>query len=255
MLFNSYPFIFLFLPIALIGYFVLGRVGQPGAGDLAGAGVAGVLFRQQLAVCTAAAGVGRVQLFDRLAADRRAAAPHAAICGPDDRRRRRSSGARHLQICRLPRRQSQRAVFDRVYRQHPAAGRDFILHLHPDRVPGRRLPGQCRALRAAALRAVRHLFPASDRGADPASQGHDPAIRARRIEAAGSASDPVRPDHLRDRPVQEDLPRRRHPAAGRARLRRQYRRRSIRPGSARWPIRSSSISISPAIPTWRSAFR
>src|SRR6202140_5098687 len=28
MLFNSYPFIFLFLPIALIGYFVLGRLGN-----------------------------------------------------------------------------------------------------------------------------------------------------------------------------------------------------------------------------------
>src|SRR5882724_8319132 len=28
MLFNSYPFIFLFLPIALIGYFALGRVGN-----------------------------------------------------------------------------------------------------------------------------------------------------------------------------------------------------------------------------------
>src|SRR5258708_37816790 len=30
---------------------------------------------------------------------------------------------------------------------------------------------------------------------------------------------------------------------------------SIRPGSARWPIRSSSISISPPIPTWRSGCR
>ena len=33
------------------------------------------------------------------------------------------------------------------------------------------------------------------------------------------------------------------------------RRPSIRPGSACWPTRSSSISISPAIPTWRSACR
>src|SRR5258708_10505092 len=28
MLFNSYPFIFLFLPVALLGYFVLGRFGN-----------------------------------------------------------------------------------------------------------------------------------------------------------------------------------------------------------------------------------
>ena len=40
-----------------------------------------------------------------------------------------------------------------------------------------------------------------------------------------------------------------------ARVRRPTRRPSIRPGSARWPTPSSSISISPAIPTWRSASR
>jgi hypothetical protein len=34
----------------------------------------------------------------------------------------------------------------------------------------------------------------------------------------------------------------------------RMRRPSIRPGSARWPTRSSSISTSPAIPTWRSEF-
>ena len=28
MLFNSYPFIFLFLPIALLGYFAFGRLGH-----------------------------------------------------------------------------------------------------------------------------------------------------------------------------------------------------------------------------------
>ena len=43
-------------------------------------------------------------------------------------------------------------------------------------------------------------------------------------EAAGPASDPARADDLRDRPVQEDLPRRRHPAAGRACLRPGARR-------------------------------
>ena len=255
MLFNSYPFIFLFLPVVLAGYFALGRGGNLAPGDLAGAGLAGVLLRRQLAVRAAAAGLDRVQLRHRLSADRAAAAPRGAIRGADGRRRRRSAGARHLQICRLSRRQSQRAVFDRLCRPHPAAGRHFLLHLHPDRVSGRCLPRQRRALRAAALRAVRHLFPASDRGADPAPPGHDPAVRARGNQAARSASDPVRPDHLRDRPVQEDLPRRRHPAAGRRRPSARARRPSIRPGSARWPTRSSSISISPAIPTWRSASR
>ena len=44
--------------------------------------------------------------------------------------------------------------------------------------------GKVARYRAAALRAVRHLFPASDRGPDPAPQGHDPAIRARGKQAA-----------------------------------------------------------------------
>ncbi len=255
MLFNSYPFIFLFLPIALIGYFALGRLGN--LAPVIWLALASLAFYsvEQLAIRGSAAGVDRVQLRHRPAADRRRLAPRRAVRGPHGRRRRRSSGARHLQICRLPCRQPQCDLFHRPCGRHPAAGRDFLLHLHPDRLPGRRLPGQGRALPAAALRAVRHLFPASDRGTDPAPQGHDPAVRARGSQAAESAPDPVRPDHLRDRPVQEDLPGRRHPAAGRARLRPRPRRRSIRPGSARWPTPSSSISISPAIPTWRSASR
>jgi hypothetical protein len=122
-----------------------GPVRQSGAGDLAGAGLAGVLFRQQLAVRGAAAGVDRVQLPHRIATDLRAAALHTAICGPDGRRGRRSRGARLLQICRLPRRQSKRDLFDRPHAQRPAAGGHLILHLHPDCVPGRRLQGKCRA--------------------------------------------------------------------------------------------------------------
>ena len=47
-----------------------------------------------------------------------------------------------------------------------------------------------------------------------------PQFERRASQAAGSASDPVRPDHLRDRPVQEDRSCRRHPAAGRDRVRR-----------------------------------
>ena len=114
MLFNSYAFIFVFLPIVLAGYFAAGPARQSGAGDLAGAGVAGVLFGQQLAVRAVAAGVDRVQLFHRLAADRQAIASHAAVRRSDSGRRRRSAGARHLQICRFLRRQSQCDVFDRL---------------------------------------------------------------------------------------------------------------------------------------------
>ena len=62
MLFNSYPFIFLFLPIALLGYFALGRLGNLAPVIWLALASLVVLFGQQLAVCAVAAGVGRVQL-------------------------------------------------------------------------------------------------------------------------------------------------------------------------------------------------
>ena len=81
MLFNSYPFIFLFLPVVLLGYFT-SRPDRPlGAGDVAGAGVAGVLFGEQLALCAVAARLRRVQLPDRpaLITQRLRAGPRLAV--------------------------------------------------------------------------------------------------------------------------------------------------------------------------------
>ena len=168
--------------------FRVGTVQQPGARGLAGGGVAGLLRRQQLAIRGSAAGVDRLQLRHRPVVDHKPAARRATLCGAHARRRRRSPGARLFQICRLPCRQPQCAVFRRPHGRCPAPGRDILLYLHPDRLSGRRLSRQGRGLPAAALRAVRHLFPASDRGADPSPQGHDPAVRARGSQAAGCAS-------------------------------------------------------------------
>ena len=256
MLFNSYPFIFLFLPVALIGYFALGRRRQSGAGDLAGAGLAGLLFRRQLAVRAAAAGLDRLQLRHRLSADRDGnCAPRRALpCS-------RLGVAGDLLVLGIFKyagflAANLNALFSTGFAVN------ILLPVGISFYTFTQIAFLVDAYRGNVARyALPHYalfvtyFPHLIAGPDPASQGHDPAIRARGGQAARSASDPVRPDHLRDRPVQEDLPRRRHPAAGRARLRRPTRRPSIRPGSARWPTRSSSISISPAIPTWRSASR
>src|SRR6266481_10155235 len=70
--------------------FRAGPAQSSGSGDMAGAGLAGVLLGEQLAVRAAAPGLGRVQLCDRRAADLEAAAPRVARCGAHDRRRRRS---------------------------------------------------------------------------------------------------------------------------------------------------------------------
>ena len=197
MLFNSYPFIFLFLPVALAGYFAFGRLGNLAPViwlALASLAFYSVSNWQFVALLLGSIAfnyaIGWLLIARPIAPRPRFAVLTLGVAGD-------LAGARLFQICRLSRRQSQCAVFDRPRGQRPAAGRHLLLHLHPDRVPGRRLQGQCRALCAAALCAVRHLLSASDRGTDPAPQGHDPAIRARGSQAARSASDPVRPDHLR----------------------------------------------------------
>ena len=82
-----------------------------------------------------------------------------------------------------------------------------------------------------------------------------PQFEAAEFETAESASDPVWPDHFRRSACSR---RRCLPTASSHWSRSpsiRHRRRSIRPGSARLPTPFSSISISPAIPTWRSECR
>ena len=225
MLFNSYPFIFLFLPVVLLGYFALGRFGH--LAPVIWLALASLVFysvSNWQFVLLLLASVAFNYLIGLVLISRRLRAG-AAICRADGRASPAifwCSAFSNMPAFSPP--ISMRCFRPDSRRQHPAAGRDFLLHLHPDRLPGRRLPGQGRALCAAALRAVRHLFPASDRGADPASQGHDPAIRARR--------NPKRPNpHLilcgliifAIGLFKKTVPRRRHPAAGGA---------GVRPGRA-----------------------
>ena len=64
-----------------------------------------------------------------------------------------------------------------AFHRDPAAG-DLVLHLHPDRLPGRCLSRHRGSEpRFAHYAAVRHLLSASDRRADPASRRDDAAVR------------------------------------------------------------------------------
>ena len=255
MLFNSYPFIFLFLPIALIGYFVLGRLGNLAPviwlalASLAFYSVsnwqfvllllASVAFNYTVGLLLISKPQRVVPRFTILAIG---VAGDLLVLGYF-----KYAGFLAANL---------NAIFSTGFTVNillPVGISFYTFTQIAFLVDAYR--GNVARYALAALCAVRHLFSASDRGADPPPQGHDPAVRARGSKTAGSAFDPVRPDHLRHRPVQEDLSGRRHPAAGLARVRPEMRRRSIRPGSARWPTPSSSISISPAIPTWRSASR
>src|SRR5712671_5769916 len=62
--------------------FHIGPAQLSGSGDMAGAGLAGVLLGEQLAVRAVARGLDRVQLCDRPAVDLETAAPPLAFCGP-----------------------------------------------------------------------------------------------------------------------------------------------------------------------------
>ena len=107
MLFNSYPFIFLFLPIALFGYFALGRFSN--LAPVVWLALASLAFYavsnwQLVALLLGSIAfnylVGWVLIAYRLRSGR-------AICGSDGRRRRRPFDSRLFQICRFFRRQSQ----------------------------------------------------------------------------------------------------------------------------------------------------
>ena len=151
-----------------------------GRGCLSRAGLAGVL---RVVGCPLRAGAGRLRdlEFWRGPCDRASAPPGQGTgkpMGACRRGRRRSRRARLFQIRQFLHRDRQRRSrhdADATCR-HPAA-RHFLLHLHPDRVPGRH--GVCRGegIQFHPLCAVRHLFPASDRRPDPASQGDDAAVR------------------------------------------------------------------------------
>lgn len=138
--------------------FFAGQVQQLVAGRMARAGVAGVLLRQQLAVRCTPVGLDRLQLCDRISVDPGKAELGRAFCGAERRRGRRPACARLFQICRLPCRQSECIGLDPTDREHSASGRDFLLHLHPNRVFGRRPSRRGRALSIALLPCSSPIF-------------------------------------------------------------------------------------------------
>src|SRR5204863_1411475 len=112
MLFNSYSFIFLFLPVVLLGYFALGRRSNLAPvvwltlASLVFYALGGWQFVPLLLVSIAFNyGVGYLLIARKLP-------PRRTVCRAHNRRRRRSRRPRHLQICGIFRRhRAQR--FDR----------------------------------------------------------------------------------------------------------------------------------------------
>ena len=182
MLFNSYPFIFLFLPI-VAGQAIIS--GWAGAADLAPvvwlalASLAFYSFSNWQFVALLL-GLDRLQLRYRLSADRGKLSSRARFAVLTTGRRRRSrccSASSNMPASSPPISTRLFATGFAVNILLPVGISFYTFTQIAFLVDAYQRQG--RALRAAALRAVRHLLPASDRGADPAPQGHDPAVRAR----------------------------------------------------------------------------
>ena len=88
MLFNSYLFIFLFLPVALAGYFALGRVGN--LAPVVWLALASLVFYSvgNWQYVPLLRRLHRVQLSNRLSPDRAAIAPLVTVCRAHGGRRR-----------------------------------------------------------------------------------------------------------------------------------------------------------------------
>src|SRR3984957_8765387 len=132
MLFNSCPFIFSFLPIALLGYFVLGRVGNLAPViwlALASLAFYSVSNWQFVALLPASIAfnyvIGWLLISKHLRPGPRFAVLTVGVAGD-------LLVLGYFKYARLPGRQFQRAVFDRSQRRNSAPGGDLVLHLHPD---------------------------------------------------------------------------------------------------------------------------
>ena len=168
MLFNSYAFIFLFLPVALLGYFVLGR--RSDLAPVVWLTLASLVFYAfggwqfvplLLASIAFNYGVGYLLIARKLSHRARLAVLTAGVTGD-------------LVVLAIFKyagffAANLNALFATGLIVNIVLPVGISFYTFPDRVSGRCLPGPRRALRAAALRAVRHILSAPDRRPDPAS--------------------------------------------------------------------------------------
>ena len=217
MLFNSYEYILVFLPVTVIVFLALGRSSRPLAlGWLILASVCFYAWWRPLNLAIIAPSIainyalGRVLLG--LAGDPAPRPPPHPPLGARHRLQRLLP--RLLQVRELRRLgggRPERAGL-RLQAGDPAA-RHLLHHLPEDRLPDRRRRRPHQVLHPARLSPLRDVLPAADRRADHPLRRDHPAVPARHL--------PLRPDPLRGRhhalllrALQEGGARRRH---GRAR--------------------------------------
>ena len=204
MLFNSYPFIFLFLPIALVGYFWLGR--RSNLAPVIWLALASLAFYSvsNWRFVTLLLGsiafnyfVGYLLIAKKLSPRARFAVLTAGVAGD------------LLLLGIFKYAGFFAANVNTLFATHftvnillPIGISFYTFTQIAFLVDAWR--GEVARLRPGPLRPVRHLLPAPDRRADPAPQGDDAAVRRRTPAGAPAADDPgCRAHHLHHRPVQE----------------------------------------------------
>ena len=176
MLFSSNVFIFFFLPVALIGYQLLGRFGRRavfGWLSLVSLFFYGYWNPKYLFLLGASILLNFIasRVIARVASERaKTTALVAAITG----NLLLLFWFKYLfpLLALLPRR---RLALTRLRQCHPSA-RHLLLHLHADRLPHRSPPGRGRAAKPALLPPLRQLLPASHRRPHHSSLGDDAAV-------------------------------------------------------------------------------
>ena len=222
MLFNSYEFIFAFLPATLVGFFLLGRLSRGLAFSwLIVASVVYYAWWRPINVLiilpSIAVNYGLRATARAPARGRSCRATRDMGVGPWHCLQRRVP--RLLQVHQFPRRRGQRPRGHAVRSDTDrAAARHLVHHVPEDRVPRGRPRWTGQGVLAARLRAVRPVLSAAHRRPDrPLPRGHAAVSAAvvplRRLGCRG------RHDPVRDRTVQEGGPCRRHRRARRPALR------------------------------------
>jgi hypothetical protein len=181
MLFNSYRFLFAFLPIAMLGFHLLGRYGRRPV--IAWLALCSVYFYAVWNPVFVLLLVGSIIVNYAVA--------WGIASSPEE-----SSRRQRLLILGVTLNLLALFYFKYLYKTllllkalhlapHPSAHRHLLLHLHADFLPGRPRPRTGRAPGLPLLPALRHLLSTPHHRPHPPSQRDDAPIRAHPRRASG----------------------------------------------------------------------
>ena len=181
MLFNSLRFLFLFLPVTMVGFHLLGRYGRRPV--IVWLALMSVVFYAAWNTVFVLFLLGSIlvnfliaRAIDIAPPTDSLTPPAAAVCSSlespsiSSLSSTSSTSTRSSCVQGPPSRQRQSPP-------HPSSSRNLLLHLHPDLLPRRSRPRASRATGLPLLSRLRHLLPPPHRRPHPPPQGDDAPVR------------------------------------------------------------------------------